>query len=49
MENTYKKGYISEKILNAFIGGTVPIYYGHEDVLAYSTEKLLFISIVLTL
>ena len=39
MENTYKKGYISEKILNAFIGGTVPIYYGHEDVFSVFNRK----------
>lgn len=32
MENTKTKGYVTEKILNAFIGGTVPIYYGSEDV-----------------
>lgn len=32
MENTKQRGYISEKILNAFIGGTIPIYYGTEDV-----------------
>ncbi len=32
MENTNQRGYISEKILNAFMGGTVPIYYGTEDV-----------------
>lgn len=32
MENTRTDGYISEKILNAFAGGTVPIYYGTEDV-----------------
>lgn len=32
MENTKQKGYVSEKILNAFIGGTIPIYFGTEDV-----------------
>ena len=32
MENTERKGYVSEKILNAFSGGTVPIYFGTEDV-----------------
>lgn len=31
-ENTVQKGYVSEKILNAFLGGTVPIYHGTEDV-----------------
>jgi len=32
MENTKTPGYITEKILNAFIAGCVPIYYGTEDV-----------------
>ena len=28
MENKKKDGYLTEKIVNAFAGGTVPIYYG---------------------
>ena len=28
MENTEGDGYISEKILDAFLSGTIPIYYG---------------------
>ena len=28
MENTEGQGYISEKILDSFIAGTIPIYYG---------------------
>jgi Glycosyltransferase family 10 (fucosyltransferase) C-term len=28
MENTAKDGYITEKLLNAFLGGCLPIYYG---------------------
>jgi len=32
MENIKKKGYITEKILNAFLAGCVPIYYGTEEV-----------------
>jgi len=32
MENTKRSGYISEKILLAFVGGCVPIYYGTRDV-----------------
>lgn len=28
MENTYREGYITEKILNAFQGGSIPIWYG---------------------
>jgi len=34
MENTSKRGYMTEKIINAFLGGTIPIYYGSKpDVL----------------
>jgi Glycosyltransferase family 10 (fucosyltransferase) C-term len=32
LENRYADGYISEKILNAFLGGCVPIYYGDRGV-----------------
>lgn len=32
MENMKVDGYISEKILNAFLGGCIPIYYGAEDI-----------------
>ena len=32
MENSLTEGYISEKILTAFVGGTVPIYYGTPEV-----------------
>ena len=32
MENTKEQGYVSEKLLNAMISGTVPIYYGTDDV-----------------
>ena len=28
MENTEGDGYISEKIIDSFISGTIPIYYG---------------------
>lgn len=28
MENTISKGYVTEKILNAFLAGAIPIYYG---------------------
>lgn len=39
MENTKTEGYVSEKILNAFMGGTVPIYYGTEDVFKIFNRK----------
>ncbi len=32
MENTDTPGYVTEKVLLAFVGGTVPIYYGSRDV-----------------
>lgn len=32
MENTDAPGYVTEKILLAFLGGAVPIYYGTSDV-----------------
>lgn len=32
MENTNMWGYVTEKILNAFLGGCVPIYYGTEEI-----------------
>lgn len=32
MENSTTEGYISEKILNAFLGGCIPIYFGTEEV-----------------
>jgi len=32
LENTKADGYISEKILNAFLSGTIPIWYGTTDI-----------------
>jgi Glycosyltransferase family 10 (fucosyltransferase) C-term len=32
MENSIAPGYITEKILNAFLAGCIPIYYGPDDV-----------------
>ena len=32
MENTVRSGYITEKILNAFVGGSIPIYYGTTEI-----------------
>jgi len=32
MENTNTPGYVSEKILNAFLGGCIPIYYGTTEI-----------------
>ena len=33
MENTNQAGYITEKILNAFLSGCLPIYYGTTEVM----------------
>jgi hypothetical protein len=32
MENTKQDGYITEKIVNAFLAGCVPIYYGTREI-----------------
>jgi hypothetical protein len=32
MENRKQDGYITEKIFNAFLGGSVPIYFGTEEI-----------------
>jgi hypothetical protein len=32
MENSVAPGYISEKILLAFLGGCIPIYYGTVEI-----------------
>jgi len=32
MENSVAPGYITEKILTAFLGGCIPIYYGSEEI-----------------
>ena len=39
MENTHQSGYVTEKILTAFVGGTVPIYYGTEEVFNIFNKK----------
>ena len=32
MENTYRDGYISEKLIIAFLSGSIPIWYGTKEV-----------------
>mmetsp|Transcript_22888 Transcript_22888/g.24355 ORF Transcript_22888/g.24355 Transcript_22888/m.24355 type:complete len:109 (-) Transcript_22888:310-636(-) len=32
MENQQRTGYMTEKIINAFVAGCIPIYYGTEEV-----------------
>jgi len=39
MDNTQEDGYISEKLFNAKLAGSVPIYFGAPDVLDYLNPK----------
>jgi len=39
MENKCKKGYITEKILNAFYSGAIPIYWGCDTVNKFFNKK----------
>jgi hypothetical protein len=32
MESKFQEGYMTEKILNAFLSGCIPIYYGPEEI-----------------
>lgn len=32
LENTYQDGYVTEKILNAFLAGCVPVWYGSREI-----------------
>jgi Glycosyltransferase family 10 (fucosyltransferase) C-term len=46
LENSSVKGYITEKILNAFLGGCVPIYYGTQDVFeVFNKDAFIFYDI----
>jgi hypothetical protein len=46
MENRYQPGYISEKLLLAFLGGCLPIYWGTEEVLeVFNPEAFIFYDI----
>lgn len=38
-ENTNRDGYVTEKILHAFLSGSVPIYWGTRDVFKLFNEK----------
>ncbi|CEG00894.1 Glycosyl transferase, family 10 [Ostreococcus tauri] len=39
MENSNEEGYVSEKIANAFIAGTMPVYYGTTDIFSIFNKK----------
>ncbi len=38
-ENSYEKGYITEKILNVMLAGSIPIYKGASDINKYFNTK----------
>lgn len=39
IENCVKKGYVTEKILNAFYSGAIPVYYGDRSVFDYFNKE----------
>lgn len=43
MENSNFPGYVSEKLLNAFLAQAVPIYFGAEDVSTYFNEHAMIV------
>mmetsp|Transcript_30511 Transcript_30511/g.62331 ORF Transcript_30511/g.62331 Transcript_30511/m.62331 type:complete len:485 (+) Transcript_30511:53-1507(+) len=46
MENVYSDGYITEKILNAFTSGSVPIYYGTVEIFdIFNKEAFIYYNI----
>ncbi|MCP4606055.1 MAG: hypothetical protein GY847_37020 [Proteobacteria bacterium] len=45
MENKIVPGYITEKILNAFIAGAIPIYWGHTETVERYFNRHAFINI----
>ena len=38
-ENTLKKGYVTEKILGAFTSGSIPVYYGSDEIFTIFNRK----------
>ena len=42
-ENSSREGYITEKLVDSFAAGTIPIYYGAPDVTKYFNEKAMVI------
>ena len=44
MENGFRKGYVTEKIINAFVAGSIPIYWGITNMQNnYLTRNHLFV------
>jgi hypothetical protein len=45
MENSYEDGYISEKIMNAYIAGAIPIYWGTNEVKnIFNPESFIYVN-----
>ncbi len=43
MENSVQDGYVTEKIMEAFASGSIPIYYGAKEVLLdFNFEAFIF-------
>ena len=46
MENTARAGYITEKIINAFLASTIPIYHGTIDIMKiFNPDSFIFFNI----
>ena len=45
MENSYEDGYITEKIMNVFLGGAIPLYWGSPKVKEiFNTKAFIYIN-----
>lgn len=45
MENTMIPGYVTEKIMNAFIAGAIPIYWGHKETVEKYFNPKAFVNV----
>ena len=43
MENTYQPGYVTEKLIQALLGGCLPIYSGPQDDMRHLVDPALYI------
>lgn len=43
MENSNFPGYVSEKLLNAFLASAIPIYFGAENIFQYFNERAMIV------
>ena len=45
MENSYEDGYITEKIMNVFLGGAIPLYWGSPKIKEiFNTKAFIYIN-----